>query len=126
MGGLSLKTKGDWKDTFSFFTRAKKFKIDSVLTKYGQMGVDALKEATPKDTGVTAASWYFTVEKSKYGATISFCNSNAPSGVKVAVLLQYGHATRNGYWVEGIDYIYPALNPIFNNMAKEAWEEVTK
>lgn len=126
MGALKFETKGDWKNTFSFLTRAKKINIKKVLEKYGKKGLAALYEATPKDTGVTASSWYYEITQGKDYSEITFCNSNAPSGVKVAVLLQYGHATRNGGWIEGIDYINPALRPIFDKLADDAWKEVTR
>jgi hypothetical protein len=99
----------------------------SDLDKYGQMGVDALAHYTPIDSGLTASSWSYEITRTKKGVTIGFKNSNVTSnGTPVAILLQYGHATRGGGYVEGIDYINPALRPIFNQIAIEAWREVTR
>lgn len=92
--------------------------------KYGKKGVDALREATPKDTGKTANSWSYEIIKSKDNVSIRWTNSNVNDGVNIAVILQYGHGTKNGGYVRGIDYINPAMRPIFEQLAKEAWEEV--
>lgn len=105
----------------------KKFNLD----KYGELGVEALKEATPKDTGMTAASWRFDVKyfQNANGSTtakISFTNDNRNDGVPIALVIQYGHATRGGGYVEGIDYINPALKPIFEKLANDAKEEMSK
>lgn len=96
------------------------------LDKYGRMGVEALLAATPVDTGLTARSWYYEIERKNGQVSINFCNSNIQNGIPIAVILQYGHATGNGGWVEGRDYINPALRPIFDEIAESAWEEVTK
>lgn len=95
------------------------------LNRYGQEGVDALTAATPRDTGTTAESWSYEIKRTNNSVTIYWNNSNAPYGVPVAVLIQYGHATRNGGYVQGIDYINPALKPIFEKMAENIWREVT-
>lgn len=125
MRSMTFTVKGDFKKTKTFFKRAKKAPEDELLVKYADMGLIALSKYTPVDTGETAASWYYTIDRTKTGASINFCNTNAPSGVKVAILLQYGHATRNGGWVEGVDYINPALKPVFDKLADDAWKEVT-
>lgn len=96
------------------------------LDRYGREGVAALAAATPRDTGLTANSWSYTVVRTKKRATISFHNSNIQNGVPIAIILQYGHGTRNGGWVEGRDYINPAIQPIFDKLASDAWKEVTK
>lgn len=96
------------------------------LDKYGRRGVEALSAATPVDTGLTARSWYYEIERKNGRVSINFCNSNIQNGIPIAVILQYGHATGNGGWVEGRDYINPALQPIFDEIAESAWEEVTK
>ena len=96
------------------------------LDKYGREGVAALSAATPKESGLTANSWYYEIERSKDSVSISFHNSNINTGVPIAIILQYGHGTRNGGYVEGIDYINPAIQPLFNKIAEDAWEEVTK
>lgn len=114
------------------FDKTKKFlqKINKIIGQgrfdyYGKVGVQALKDATPKDTGVTADSWFYTITKSKEFAALTFHNSNVVDGVPIAVILQYGHGTRNGGYVQGRDYINPALRPIFDKMSRELWEEVT-
>ena len=106
--------------------RAKNFTRSGILDKYGEEGVKLLQEATPKRTGKTAASWKYKVENSNGVASIYFYNTNIQNGVNVAVVLQYGHATKRGGWVEGRDYINPAIQPLFERIAKEAFEELTK
>ena len=96
------------------------------LDKYGREGVAALASATPVDSGLTASSWYYEIENKNGSATITFYNSNIQSGVPIAIILQYGHGTRNGGWVQGRDYINPAIQPIFDKITDEAWREVTK
>lgn len=126
---IRFRHKGDFKITTKFFDRMTGGKyLDQLFSKYGQKGVDLLAAATPKDSGKTAASWNYEV--SRYGdgnVAIVWTNSNANNGwFNVALYLQYGHGTRNGGWVEGIDYINPALRPVFEQLAEEAWVEVTK
>lgn len=100
--------------------------IDSLLAKYGELGVKALKEATPKRTGKTAASWYYTIQKTRKGFSIEWHNSNiTPTGENIAILIQRGHGVKGGGYVQGRDYIKPALRPIFEQFANEAFEEVT-
>ena len=94
------------------------------LRKYGEKGVNALKEATPKDSGLTATSWKYKIEKEAGKTSLTFYNSNVQNGVPIAIILQYGHGTRNGGWVEGYDYINPAIRPIFKELADAAWREV--
>ena len=96
------------------------------LDKYGRQGVAALASATPIDSGKTASSWYYKIENTKESAKITFYNSNIQNGVSIAVILQYGHGTRNGGWVEGRDYINPAVQPIFDKIVDDAWREVSK
>lgn len=123
---IVVKHKGDFAKTERFLQRAKKTHILSILDAYGQMGVDALRDATPFDTGTTAASWGYEIEYTRNGYSITWTNSNVQDGVPIAILLQYGHGTRNGGYVQGRDYINPALAPIFDKIAEEAWKEVTK
>jgi hypothetical protein len=122
---VSVKTSGSFKNTESFLHRSKNFSLNS-LDKYGREGVAALAAATPVDTGKTASSWDYRIEKNDNTVTITWTNSNIVDGNCIAILLQYGHATRNGGYVVGRDYINPAIRPIFDNIAKSAWSEVTK
>lgn len=122
---IKFKQKGDFSKLTNYFERAKEiFKVGD-LDKYGRMGVKALEDATPRDTGKTASSWYYEIENQNGKATISFHNSNVENNVSIAVILQYGHGTRNGGWVEGRDYINPAVQPVFDEIADKAWKEAT-
>ena len=123
---ISFREKGDFSKTLSFLERAKHVVRVGQLDKYGREGVEALSSATPTDSGDTAKSWNYKVEYKENSATLSFHNSNIQNGVPIAIILQYGHGTRNGGWIEGRDYINPAIQPIFNRIVEEAWREVTK
>lgn len=123
---IQLRQKGDFSKLGGFLERAKRGFHMSVLDKYGREGVAALASATPVETGLTAKSWYYKVEKSSGGYMLSFFNSNIQNGVPIAIILQYGHGTRNGGWVQGRDYINPCIQPIFDKLANDAWREVTK
>ena len=123
---ISFRSKGDFSKTTRFLEKAKEAVHLGELDKYGRKGVAALESATPVDTGLTAHSWYYEITNKNGTATISFYNSNIQNGVSIAVILQYGHATRNGGWVQGRDYINPAIQPIFDEIADSAWKEVTK
>ena len=123
---ISFRQKGDFSKLTSFLERAKETVYLGDLNKYGRQGVAALASATPVDTGKTASSWSYKIENNNGSISISFENSNVQDGVPIAIILQYGHGTRNGGWVEGRDYINPAIQPIFDQIANEAWKEVTK
>ena len=123
---ISISQKGDFSKLTSFLERMKNVIKIGDLDKYGREGVAALSAATPKDSGLTANSWYYKIERGKDSVSISFYNSNVNKGVPIAVILQYGHGTRNGGYVEGIDYINPAIQPVFNKIAEDVWKEVTK
>ena len=123
---ISFRHKGDFSKVTRYLERVKNVVHLGELDKYGRDGVAALASATPIDTGNTANSWYYEVTHTKDSATISFKNSNIQNGVPIAVILQYGHGTRNGGWVVGRDYINPAIQPIFDKIAKDAWREVTR
>lgn len=123
---ISFSHKGDLSKTTEFLKRSSDLSFKNILSKYGQMGVDALKAATPRDTGLTADSWYYEIVEKKGITSINFCNSNSNDGVPIAIVIQYGHATRNGGYVQGTDYINPAIKKIFDGIADEAWREVTK
>lgn len=122
---IVLKNKGDFSKTTNFLKRITKLDYKSILSKYGKMGVDALAKATPIDTGLTASSWSYEIVEDDGGATIYWKNSNVVKGISIAVILQYGHGTGTGGYVEGIDYINPALRSIFEGIADDAWKEVT-
>nr|DAO14360.1 MAG TPA: type I neck protein [Caudoviricetes sp.] len=121
---LTVRQKGDFRKSLTFFTHLKKRSIRPILEKYGRLGVERLADATPKATGKTAASWSYEIKMDQSGATICWKNSNIVDGVPIAVILQYGHGTRNGGYVEGLDYINPAIKPIFEALADELWREV--
>ena len=123
---ISFRQKGDFSKLTSFLERAKETVYLGDLNKYGRQGVAALASATPVDTGKTASSWSYKIENNNGSISISFENSNIQDGVPIAIILQYGHGTRNGGWVEGRDYINPAIQPIFDQIVNEAWKEVTK
>lgn len=123
---IQFKQKGDFSKTESFLKKLRKLDLDSVLEKYGKLGVDALSKATPVDSGKTADSWDYKIEKGKGVVTITWTNSNVNNGVPIALLIQYGHGTGTGGYVQGRDYIKPAIRPIFDELADALWEEVTK
>ena len=123
---ISFRQKGDFSKTMQFLVKAKKGVNLSDLDKYGREGVAALASATPVDTGETANSWYYEIVHENGTITITFNNSHIQNGVPIAVILQYGHGTGTGGWVEGRDYINPAIQPLFDKIAENAWREVTK
>lgn len=123
---ITFRQKGDFSKLTSYLEKAKKGINVSTLDKYGREGVAALASATPVKTGKTANSWYYKVESNNGSAKISFHNSNIQNGCPIAIVLQYGHGTGTGGWVEGRDYINPAIQPIFDKITETAWREVTK
>ena len=123
---ITFKNKGDFSKLTKYLENVKSSSKEDVLDRFGKEGVDALRSMTPVDSGKTANSWYYKIERGDGKAEISFCNSNIQDGVPIAVILQYGHGTRNGGWVQGRDYINPAIQPIFDKIVNEAWREVTK
>lgn len=124
---IKIKHKGDFSKVNKYLEKTKKGINIRSLDEYGRRGVEALESSTPVDTGLTARSWYYEIEKENDKVVrLSFCNSNIQNGVPIAIILQYGHGTRNGGWVEGRDYINPALQPIFDELATKAWREVSE
>lgn len=123
---ISFRQKGDFSKLTRYFERLKEAVKIGNLDKYGREGVAALASATPVDSGLTANSWYYEIKNEKGSVTISFFNSNIQNGVPIAVILQYGHGTGTGGWVQGRDYINPAIRPIFDKIAENAWKEVAK
>lgn len=122
---ITFRQKGDFSKLTSFLERAKESVKLGDLDKYGKAGVAALSSATPIDSGKTANSWSYEIINKNGSAEIVFKNSNIQNGVPIAIILQYGHGTKNGGWVQGRDYINPAIRPIFDNLANEAWKGVT-
>ena len=121
---ITIRQKGDFSKLDRDFERLKEVVKMGDLDKYGREGVAALASATPKDTGKTADSWEYKIERSNGMTSISFYNTNVNKGSNIAILLQYGHGTRNGGYVQGRDYINPAIQPIFDKIAESAWKEV--
>ena len=124
-GVITFTHKGDFDSTEKFLNNIKNSQYKNKLKMYAEKGVNALASATPKDTGKTAASWSYDITEGADGITISWSNSNVNNNVNIAVILQYGHGTRNGGYVRGIDYINPAIKPIFEEMVADIWKEVT-
>lgn len=123
---ITFRHKGDFSKLNRYFERVREAAKVGVLDKYGQAGVAALRSATPVATGTTANSWTYEIERQNGSVSIVFNNTNINKGVQIAIILQYGHGTGTGGWVQGRDYINPAIQPIFDELANEAWEEVTK
>lgn len=123
---ITFKSRGDYSKATRYLERLKEVARISVLDKYGREGVAALSSATPIDSGKTASSWSYEITRTQGAAKLSFVNSNVNDGVPIAIILQYGHGTGTGGWVEGRDYINPAIQPIFDKIVTDAWKEVTK
>lgn len=123
---ISFRQKGDFSKLSRYFERVKEAARVGILDRYGREGVAALASATPIDSGLAASSWSYKVEHTSNSAKITFLNTDIENGFPVAIMLQYGHGTGTGGWVEGRDYINPAIQPIFDRIADAAWREVTK
>lgn len=121
---ITFRQKGSFKKTEKFLKKSFGKDYMRILKKYGEAGVDALSKATPVDTGQTASSWSYYIKKTKNYISVAWTNSHVEKGVNIAIILQYGHATRRGGYVQGIDYINPAMRPIFDSLAEHAWKEV--
>ena len=126
MSGIKITSKGDFSNVTRWLERAKEKLRLGILDKYGREGVSALSSATPVDSGVTAASWRYEIQNGPQGAKLSFHNDNINKGVNIAIILQYGHGTGTGGWVEGRDYITPAIQPLFDEIVENVWKEVTR
>lgn len=120
---ITIKQKGDFKNTEKFLKNKKRININ-ILDKYGKIGVEALKKNTPVDTGVTSNSWYYEIENQNGKVTLNFYNSNVKNNVNIAIIIQYGHGTKNGGWVEGKDYINPAVQPVFDKILSDVWGDI--
>ena len=123
---ISFEQKGDFSKLNSFLEKAKEGVDLGVLNKYGKQGVELLTKATPVDTGLTASSWSYEIVRSNGSVTLNFNNTNIQNGCPIAIVLQYGHGTKEGGWVEGIDYINPVIQPLFKKIADDAWKGITK
>lgn len=123
---IVVKQRGDFRHLEGFFKRVKQMRLRDKLEKCGREGVDALAAATPVDTGLTASSWSYEIQMDESSYGITWVNTNVNKGVNIALILQTGHGTRNGGYVKGIDYINPALKPVFDKFAEDLWGEVTK
>ena len=123
---IGFRQKGDFSKLSSYLEKAKEAARIGILDKYGREGVAALASATPVETGKTAGSWYYEIKRQNGSVSLVFNNSNINKGVPIAIVLQYGHGTGTGGWVQGRDYINPAIQPVFDRRAETAWKEVTK
>lgn len=123
---IRFRQKGDFRKATRYFERLREIVHLGTLDKYGREGVAALASATPVESGKTASSWYYEITNNGQTVKISFYNSNVNKGVPIAIVIQYGHGTRNGGWVEGRDYINPAIQPIFDRIAEDIWREVNR
>ena len=123
---ITFKQRGDFKKTERFLSNAAKIKVDAILKRYGTEGVAALAHATPVRTGATANSWDFSITRSHWGYTITWTNFHKNQGANIAILIQYGHGTGTGGYIPPIDYVNPAMKPIFDRIAEEIWKEVSR
>lgn len=126
MSIIVIKHKGKFEKTDRFFKRMSSLEVEEILAKYGEKGVAALSAATPINSGKTASSWFYEIEKTRGGYNIVWNNSNVNDGANIAVILQFGHGTGTGGYFSGTDYINPSLEPVFKELAEEAWREVTR
>lgn len=125
MALVVMKQSGSLKNFEGFLYKNRKRRLYQLLNEYGKQGVELLRDATPVDTGKTATGWDYEIEVSSQGVSLYWVNNNVNEGVPIAILIQYGHATQNGSYVQGIDYINPALRPLFESMATKLWKEVS-
>lgn len=126
MAIITVKHKGSFKNTEKFFNRSLKRDYMKVLRKYGDAGVELLKQATPKDSGITSESWGYEIQQSNGQVSIIWTNNNENDGVNIAILIIYGHGLHNGGYVQGNDFVTPAIRPLLGQMADNVWREVTK
>lgn len=123
---ITIESRGDFKKANTFFQRILNVVKLGTLDKYGRRGVEALASATPKESGLTAKSWNYSIEREKGITKLVWYNTNVNDGVNIAIILQYGHGTGTGGYVQGIDYINPSIRPIFDEIAEDIWEEVKR
>ena len=125
MALVVMKQSGSLKNFEGFLYKNRKRRLYQLLNEYGKQGVELLRDATPVDTGKTASGWDYEIEVSSQGVSLYWVNNNVNEGVPIAILIQYGHATRIGSYVHGVDYINPELRPLFESMATKLWKEVS-
>nr|DAS12133.1 MAG TPA: type I neck protein [Caudoviricetes sp.] len=123
---ITIESQGEWKLTRNWFDRMTKLDLALIMNQFGKEGVSALAAATPSRSGMTSKSWNYEVTRKGNNWKITWTNSNVNKGANFAVLIQYGHGTRNGGYVVGRDYINPAIRPVFDKIAQKAWKEVTR
>lgn len=123
---ITIKCTGDFKNTTKFLERARKLSIQQILERYGQEGVKALQAATPIDTGETSSMWGYKVSTGRNSSSITWTNDSINDGIPIVILIQYGHGTKNGGYVSGVDFINPAIQNVMDKIADSAWKEVTK
>ena len=123
---ITIESQGEWKMTRNWFDRMTKLDLALIMNQFGKEGVSALAAATPSRSGMTSKSWNYEVTRKGNNWKITWTNSNENKGANIAVLIQYGHGTRNGGYVVGRDYINPAIRPVFDKIAQKAWKEVTR
>lgn len=121
---ISFKESGDFKNLEKLLSFSKRANIEAILNKYGQIGVEALSASTPSRSGKTASSWNYKVTRNKGNLQIDWYNTNTNKGENIAILIQYGHGTGTGGYVHGIDYVNPAMKPIFDRLSRDLWMEV--
>lgn len=126
MNGITIRQRGNFNKCQRFFNRLLKKEYLNILDNYGKIGVQKLAAATPKDTGLTADSWTYEISHNLNQTKIEWFNTNDKMGLNIAILLEYGHGTKNGGYVAGRRFINPAIQPVFDKMAKEVWREVNK
>ena len=123
---ITIESQGEWKLTRNWFDRMTKLDLALIMNQFGKEGISALASATPSKSGLTSKSWNYEVTRKGNNWKITWTNSNVNKGANIAVLIQYGHGTRNGGYVVGRDYINPAIRPVFDKIAQKAWKEVTR
>lgn len=121
---IKVTSRGSFSNSLKYLDKLQSKDYLNILDKYGELGIEALRHATPKDTGKTSESWYYEIVEGTEQSKIVWYNSNVNEHVNIALILQYGHATRGGTYVEGIDYINPAIKPTFDKLAVAVWSEV--
>lgn len=122
---ITVTQTGDFSKTLNFLQKNTKGVDQTILDHYGREGVKLLKANTPVDSGRTRDGWYYVTKKEPGRSYLEFCNSNVQNGVPIAIIIQYGHATKNGAWIQGVEYINKSIQPVFNKITNDIWKGVT-